>query len=333
MRPLAEVDRELDEIEVAPARLADVRARTAAVRPASLQAVDAELEALAAGTAPAPRAARAAAIVQDADEPVLEVSQVTAHVIGAEADVDESDFDESAAASDFDAASAIGESAAADEVGEGEVGLTSDGESDGPGSGLIEVSDEVLRSAELPAVLALDDIDAPPSAVPNAEIAGALSALALDLEAGDAPIELPPEPRRASPSTVPPPVEHSAELGLDDPNADLAALLGDADPLRDEGAAPVADDFGELEDEHTMMFTAADAARFSRPPPPDGASGDDFELDIEEVVLDEELLEPVSAPVARTQPPPPPRTQPPEPPKRPSEAPRGFLGKLLQRKP
>ena len=206
----------------------------------------------------------------------------------------------------------------------------SEAPSEGPGSGLIQVSDEVLRSAELPAVLALDDSDAP-----NAEIAGALDALALDLEPGDAPIELAPEPRRATPSTIPPPVERSAEVGLDDPHADLASLLGEADPLRDEGAAPLSEDLGELADEHTVMFTAADAERFSRPPPPGGASGDDFELDIEEVVLDdEELIEPVSAPVAaRTQPPPPPRTQPPEPPKRPSEAPRGFLGKLLQRKP
>jgi hypothetical protein len=222
-------------------------------------------------------------------------------------------------------------------------------------SGMTEVPDEVLRRADLPAVLALEaEPPLRPDRVANAEIAGALSALALDLDSGETPLEMEPEPaadRQISGikrSTLPPSMEPDAlSSGLDDPNADLGALLGEADPLRDiEAASPLHAGFDELEDEHTAMFTAADAERFSRPPPPDasvdGTMGDEVELDIEEVDIEEdELVEaaagaaPMRAPAGRTQPPPPPRTMPPEPPKgaRPSEAPRGFLGKLLQRKP
>lgn len=299
MRSLAEVDRDLDALGVSAARLSETRARATAARPASLVAADAELEALAAGTTPVARAA---------ERPVSEPAPKPAAP---------------------------------------EPAPTSSTE-DGRGSGLIEVSDEVLRSTELPAVLALEGVEPEGAAAlddraPSPEIAGALDALALDLDSGETPIEMAPEPApsRASGSTVPP---ARVDDGLDDPNADLGALLGEADPLRDTGAAPsVSAGFDdELEDEHTAMFTAADAARFSRPPAPDATSGEDLELDIEEVVLDdEELLEsaavaPARPPPGRTQPPPPPRTQPPEPPKggRPSEAPaRGFLGKLLQRKP
>jgi hypothetical protein len=304
MRSLAEVDRDLDSLGVAAERLAQVRARAIEARPASLSAADEELEALGEGKAPPARAAQP----RLADPTPVETHDVAHDVV-----------DEPAAPEDR-------------------------------GSGLIEVSDEVLRSSDLPAVLALDGLDSdgsPEPAAPNAEIAGALSALALDLDSGETPIEMAPEPRRIE-STAPPAMMASAlegasgEMGLDDPDADLGSLLGEADPLRDDPAATpeVGAGFDELEDEHTAMFTAADAARFSRPPPPDGASGEDFELDIEEVVLDdEELMEPAAVaaprpPPGRTQPPPPPRTMPPEPPKnRPSEAPRGFLGKLLQRKP
>ena len=133
--------------------------------------------------------------------------------------------------------------------------------------------------------------------------------------------------------SFPPP---ALESTIDDPNADLGELLGDADPLRADAEPPEAAPLDDLEDDHTAMFTAADAARFSRPAPPD--LGEDLEIDIEEVDIEEdEIVQQVAArpPGGRTQPPPPPRT-PSEAPKsaRPSEAPaRGFLGKLLQRKP
>ncbi len=226
-------------------------------------------------------------------------------------------------------------------------------------SGLIEVSEEVLRRSDLPAVLALDgadfegsppdsEVSAPLSEVaasapaPNDDIAGALSALALDLDSGETPIELAPEPTAArEPSAVsraPSPMESV----FDDPTADLSTLLGESDPLLDGGAPLAGSGFDEeLPEEHTVMFSAADAERFSRPPGADLTFGEDLEIDIEEVLLDDDELIEASADegaaplVGRTQPPPPPRTMPPEPPTgaRPSEAPaRGFLGKLLQRK-
>lgn len=213
-----------------------------------------------------------------------------------------------------------------------------------PPSGQIDVPDHVLASSELPAVLAI---------TPPEEPAAPLS---LDLDSGetglDDPGELAREPTSASavlPVEAPapptadlaPPTETRAltDSGIDDPNQDLASLLGDSDPMRDEGAAPLAS--MEIEPEPTMMFSAEDAERFSRPAPPmsddEVAETSDVELDLDEEILelDDDAPAAEAAPRPRTQPPPPPRTAPPPPPGRPSEAPqgRGFLGKLLQRKP
>jgi hypothetical protein len=219
-------------------------------------------------------------------------------------------------------------------------------EDDGPPSGQIDVPDDVLRSSELPAVLALG-----PEPTPAAPVVPPLS---LDLDSGETPFddaesELTPVPTSAS---IVPPVEppeaalleaapptetRPLDTKIDDPTADLASLLGDSDPMRDEGAEPLA--VAEIEPEPTMMFSAADAERFSRPAPPDEQEGlGDLELEVDEILeLEDEPAEQAEAapPRARTAPPPPPRTGPPPPPARPSEVPpsRGFLGKLLQRKP
>jgi len=214
-----------------------------------------------------------------------------------------------------------------------------------PPSGAVEVSDAELASAELPAVLAV-------------EPAPVHEPLALDLEPGELgpepadegaePVELAPE-RTSAGVVFPTEPGASAELGgaaepvaeaatgalLDDPDADFAALLGESDPMRDEGAAPLS--MGEIEPEATMMFTAEDAARYSRPAPPmdDEADEESVELDIDEDMIeleeDESPAPASAAPPPRTAPPPPPRTAPPP---SPSQAPpRGFLGKILQRKP
>ncbi len=213
-----------------------------------------------------------------------------------------------------------------------------------PPSGQIDVPDEVLASAELPAVLAIQR----PTPEP-------VEPLSLDLDSGETPLEgedeLAPVPTSASMllpvEMAPPPAEPEREpsteavslvdAGLDDPSADLASLLGDSDPMREEGAVPIAPT--EIEPEATTMFSAEDAERFSRPAPPmnddDLAEPSDVELDLDEVIeLEDEEPAVVAAPRARTAPPPPPRTAPPPPPgPRPTDAPPGFLGKLLQRKP
>ena len=210
-----------------------------------------------------------------------------------------------------------------------------------PPSGLIELSDAVLASADLPAVLA---IEPPPVHEP----------LALDLEPGelgpepaelDEPEDLPPE-RTSAGAMIPmePPTSEFAALvtegpSLDDPDADLASLLGESDPMRDdEGSAPLA--LGEFEPEATTMFSAEDAARYSRPPPPladEDADAESVELELGDDMIEieaEDAGEGEQAAAPRTAPPPPPKTAPPPPGSRPSEAPaRGFLGKLLQRKP
>jgi hypothetical protein len=207
---------------------------------------------------------------------------------------------------------------------------------EGPPSGQIDVPDDVLKSSELPAVLALP-VDSPPR-----------EPLSLDLEPGespfdDEPAELPPIATSASvmppveapahePSAYDPPTE-TRSLG-DDPTADLASLLGESDPMREEGAAPIVP--AELEPEPTQMFSAEDAERYSRPPAADEESEmSDVELELDEVIeIEDEPMEEEAVARPRTAPPPPPRTAPPPPPARPSEAPsRGFLGKLLQRKP
>lgn len=208
---------------------------------------------------------------------------------------------------------------------------------DAPPSGQIDVPDDVLASSELPAVLALPPSDpAPP--------------LSLDLDSGETPLEEPAElaPLSTTASTpfaavVPPDLGPATETralldtGADDPSADLASLLGESDPMRDEGAVPLAP---EIEPEPTTMFTAEDAERYSRPAPAmsdedDAVAMSDVELDLDEMIeLEEESPAAEAQPRPKTAPPPPPRTAPPPPPTRPSEAPpKGFLGKLLQRKP
>ena len=275
MSSLSEIDRDLDQIAVDAARLADVRNGVSARRALVLAEVDAELASITRGA----RLERSVSIAIDAPP---------AAVV----------------------------------------------EDDGPPSGQIDVPDDVLRSSELPAVLALDPEPTAPA-----------EPLSLDLDSGETPFdgaESELEPVMTSASFVPreaaevaPPTEtRSLDAGLDDPSADLASLLGDSDPMRDEGAEPLP--VAELEPEATMMFSAEDAARFSRPAPPDEEGLADLELEVDELIeLDEEPAEQAeAAPRARTAPPPPPRTGPPPPP-RPSEVPpsRGFLGKLLQRKP
>jgi hypothetical protein len=212
-----------------------------------------------------------------------------------------------------------------------------------------------LREAPRP------DAVPPPTAddasVPEMEVSAA-EHLALDLDSGETGLEdeLPreptsagaampvePEPVAAAPapevrpaSVAPPP------LAVDDPNVDLAALLGDSDPMReDEGAAPLS--MGEIEPEPTAMFTAEDAARYSRPAPPledalamlEGADEESVELDLDSEMIEIEDDEPAEAAAPRTAPPPPPpRTAPPAPPaSRPPPPPGpGFLSKILGRK-
>lgn len=296
MSSLSEIDRDLDQIVVDAARLAEVRKGVLARGTLGAKDADAELQALASGVVVAPRAAvPAVARAVEAPRPDTEPPPP---------DADE-----------------------------------------GPPSGLIDVPDDVLASAELPAVLALEAEAAPPA-----------EPLSLDLDSeetglGPEPDELPaiatsasvrPPPEVMAPVLEPeyhaPPTETRA-LG-DDPSADLASLLGDSDPMRDEGSVPLVGE--EMEPEPTAMFTAEDAERYSRPAPPldeELMEGSDVELDLDEMIEieeDEPAEEPVAAAPPRTAPPPPPRTGPPPPPgSRPSEAPpaRGFLGKLLQRKP
>lgn len=293
MSALREVDRDLDQIVVDAARLAEVRKGVAARGKLALAVADDELAALAAGTAALPAASYARPDTEPPPPPD---------------------------------ASAL--------------------EDEGPPSGQIDVPDHVLASAELPAVLAMTPER--PAAEP----------LSLELDSGETPLggdeELAPIATTASmvlpveaPAAAAAAVEHYAppaesQLGAD-PTADLASLLGDSDPMRDEGAMPLAG--SEIEPEPTTMFTAEDAERYSRPPSAlesleDLEPASDIELDIEEIDLEEDIEEEEAAPAAaapRTAPPPPPRTAPPPPPgTRPSEAPapgRGFLGKLLQRKP
>ena len=208
-----------------------------------------------------------------------------------------------------------------------------------PPSGLIELSDAALADADLPAVLAIE-----PSPVHEP--------LALDLEPGELgpepaePEDLPPE-RTSAGAVIPmePATNEFAALvaegpSFDDPDADLASLLGESDPMRDdEGSAPLA--LGDLEPEATTMFSAEDAARYSRPPPPltdEDADAESVELELGDDMIELEAEEAgegeQAAAAPRTAPPPPPRTAPPPPGSRPSEVPaRGFLGKLLQRKP
>ena len=217
-----------------------------------------------------------------------------------------------------------------------------DAESDSPPSGQIDVPDDVLRSSELPAVLALDP--EPPAAEPVAPLALDLEAdlAGVDFHDGAASLEEDTDlaPVKTSASIVPPieaPRFEMQALEGDDPNADLASLLGDSDPMREDAAEPPPP--ADLEPEPTMMFSAEDAERFSRPAPPlDEEDAGDLELEVDEIIEmdDEPTAEPEAAARPRTAPPPPPRTAPPPPPgTRPSEAPqgRGFLGKLLQRKP
>jgi len=216
-------------------------------------------------------------------------------------------------------------------------------EEDAPPSGQIDVPDDVLRSSELPAVLALEA--GPPAAEPVAPLALDLEAdlAGADFHDGSTSLEEDTDlaPVKTSASIVPPVEAPRYELQAlegDDPNADLASLLGDSDPMREDPAEPPPP--AELEPEPTMMFSAEDAERFSRPAPPlDEDDGGDLELEVDEIIEidDEPTAEPEAAAARpRTAPPPPPRTAPPPPPgTRPSEAPqgRGFLGKLLQRKP
>lgn len=291
MSALREVDNDLDQIVVDTARLAEVRKGVAARGKLALAAADAELAALAEGTAPLGTMVR-----PDTEPPPPRDASVL--------------------------------------------------EDEAPPSGQIDVPDDVLASAELPAVLTVPPQPAAP-----------VEPLSLDFDSGETPFgpeeELAPVATTASmvllldaPVPAAPAVDYHAPptetqpLG-DDPNADLASLLGDADPMRDEGAMPLAG--SEIEPEPTTMFSAEDAARYSRPPSPldELEPASDIELEIEEIELDEEIEEDEgeAAPLAaapRTAPPPPPRTAPPPPPgARPSESPpaRGFLGKLLQRKP
>ena len=180
--------------------------------------------------------------------------------------------------------------------------------------------------------------------------------LSLDLDSGETGLEEPDElPREATYAAVSMPVEADRveadrpveveapfpetrpasivpPLAVDDPNVDLAALLGDSDPMReDEGAAPLS--MGEIEPEPTMMFTAEDAARYSRPAPglDDSLEGEEsVELDLDEEVIEIDDEEQAAA-APKTAPPPPPRTAPPAPPGSRPPGP-GFLGKILQRK-
>lgn len=296
MASLAEIDRDLDHIAVDAAHLQTVRQTTRARL--GLSAIDEELRALAEGAPSVPRAAPAP--IAKAPTPATAAPAVVAKPAPAAAPVPHSE--------------------PAD---------------DGPPSGQIDVPDDVLASSELPAVLALS---APPP-----EPAQAL-ALDLESEAGLAADDVPDLPSvstnaTAAPSSAGPPTEsHPLGADFDDPSADLASLLGDSDPMRDEaGAQPLAPE--EMEPEPTSMFTAEDAERYSRPAPPmpdDEPESSDVELDLDAEMLEiEEEPAQAAPPRPRTAPPPPPRTAPPPPPTRPSEAPpgKGFLGKLLQRKP
>lgn len=308
MSSLLEVDRELDAIAVRADHLAEVQRGVAAREKRGLAEIDAELAAL--GTPGIVVSTPRAAAPARAPSPAPSASVPRAP----------------AAAPPPAPASAA----------------TASVEDEAP-SGEIRVSDEVLRSSDLPAVLA---IDAPADAPAPAD------ALELDLasEAGlEGLDELPALQTSASaPPPAPPHVEPAAapaELSpFDDPSAEFDALIGESDSLREDAVAAPAPD---LEPEPTAMFTEADVDRFSRPPPSyeepsDEDASEDVVLDIEEVIeIDEEGLvadgaaEP-APPAPRTAPPPPPRTGPPPPPgTRPSEIPppRGFLGKLLQRKP
>jgi hypothetical protein len=334
MSSLAEIDRDLDSVQVDPARLEAVR-QGAQARAITLAAADEELAALgvaaprAQGVGPSARV-EARPRTQPPPRPATEPPPTRAKTeppISTDADVEVS-----------------------------------------AGSGVIDVPDEVLRHSNLPPVLALDASAPAPETAAEAAPAPPPEPLALDLEPGesglaDAP-ELPASHTAVSipfasaqpirpPTQPPPPMPVEAAAPADDPGADLADLLGDADPMReDEGAAPLAPAVEDLEPESTTMFSAEDAERFSRPIDAllgDGPSGD-VELDLDEMVEidDLEMAEEEPAPVAARAPtapppprtaPPPPRTAPPPPPTHPPDGPRpegsqrGFLGKLLQRKP
>jgi hypothetical protein len=204
---------------------------------------------------------------------------------------------------------------------------------------------------EAPPVAAPIVAEAAPAAPPPAP---AVEPLALDLDPGEAGFDdvddLPREPTSASaampveliePPPARPPSVAPAALSVDDPNMDLASLLGESDPMRaDEGAAPLS--MAEMEPEPTAMFTAEDAARYSRPAPPldetlagmlEGTEEESVELDLDADMIeidDEEAAQSAAAP--KTAPPPPPKTAPPPPPSGSRPPAPGFLGKILQRK-
>ena len=146
---------------------------------------------------------------------------------------------------------------------------------DAPPSGQIDVPDDVLASSELPAVLALPPSDpAPP--------------LSLDLDSGETPLEEPAElaPLSTTASTpfaavVPPDLGPATETralldtGADDPSADLASLLGESDPMRDEGAVPLAPVSGEgaLRQRELKLFKAQRSPVFPTNSPPTLTNG------------------------------------------------------------